>query len=103
MLANMTEMAVREIEASHAAARQRRQEALLLRAVDALTMPFMIVDTSSTKWQLSYVNGAASDLIGVVPSPLPFTVLQSFKSSTKYVIRSLAQLEDIIILVLTHV
>lgn len=67
MLANMSEMAVREIEASHVAARIRRQEALLLRAVDALTMPFLIVDTSKPKWDVSYVNGAACELVGGRP------------------------------------
>eukprot|EP00884_Botryococcus_braunii_P023575 jgi/Botrbrau1/9901/Bobra.0012s0004.1 len=70
MLANMSEMATREIEASHVAARQRRQEALLLRAVDALTMPFMIVDTSTPKWDLSYINGAACELIGMARNTL---------------------------------
>jgi hypothetical protein len=106
MLANMTEMAVREIEASHAAAKQRRQEALLLRAVDALTMPFMIVNTSSTKWDLSYVNGAASDLIGVVPFPLPLTgsaVIQVLHYVYHHLGESSAQLEDLIVVLLLGV
>ncbi|KAK9834124.1 hypothetical protein WJX81_000060 [Elliptochloris bilobata] len=65
VMANMAELAVREVEAAWAAEYQKSHATQLLRALDCYEEAFMFVRADEPLWAVQHVNEAAIEMTGV--------------------------------------